>query len=342
MTHRMRALLMATAGVALFAPVPELSAQSAAQATVPANEWEVPWNGRPRDPYVHQDGTVFFAGQAGNYVGRLDPRSGEFRRYELPERTNPHTVVVGPDRMVWIAGNRNATIGRLNPQTGDIRWYQMTDSTVRDPHTMVFDKDGNLWFTAQNSNAVGHLNVNSGAIRYVKTGERTRPYGILLNSRGVVWVNLFGTNKIGKIDPNTYELTTYDLPHERARGRRIAITPDDVVWYTDYTRGMLGRVNPNTGAITEIPLPGGPASLPYGMGSDDKGRIWVAESGQKGAILQGYDPATRRFFGRTLVGREDNNTIRHMYFDPRTGLLWFGTDQGNIGRAEVSGARTAM
>jgi len=315
----------------------DLSAQ-----IVPAQEWPIEWGGRPRDPYVTPDGIVYFAGQAGNYVGRLDPQSGQTRRYELPPNTNPHTVVVGPDNHVWIAGNRNATIGRMNPATGDIRWYPMPDSTVRDPHTMIFDRDGNLWFTAQNSNAVGHLTVQTGAIRYVKTGERTRPYGIELNSRGEVWFNLFGTNKIGRINPRTYELTTYDLPHERARGRRIAITPDDVVWYTDYTRGMLGRVDPTNGRVTEMPLPGGAASLPYGMARDAQGRIWVTESGPKGAILQGFDPSTGRFFGRTLIGKEDNNTIRHMYFDPRTGLLWFGTDQGTIGRAEVSRARTAM
>jgi virginiamycin B lyase len=315
----------------------DLSAQ-----IVPAQEWPIEWGGRPRDPYVTPDGIVYFAGQAGNYVGRLDPQSGQTRRYELPPNTNPHTVVVGPDNHVWIAGNRNATIGRMNPATGDIRWYAMTDSTIRDPHTMIFDRDGNLWFTAQNSNAVGHLTVQTGAIRYVKTGERTRPYGIELNSRGEVWFNLFGTNKIGRINPRTYELTTYDLPHERARGRRIAITPDDVVWYTDYTRGMLGRVDPTNGRVTEMPLPGGAASLPYGMAKDAQGRIWVTESGPKGAILQGFDPSTGRFFGRTLIGKEDNNTIRHMYFDPRTGLLWFGTDQGTIGRAEVSRARTAM
>ncbi len=309
---------------------------------VPAQEWPIEWGGRPRDPYVAPDGIVYFAGQAGNYVGRLDPRSGETRRYELPANTNPHTVVVGPDNHVWIAGNRNATIGRLNPATGDIRWYPMTDPSVRDPHTMIFDRDGNLWFTAQNSNAVGHMNVQSGEIRYVKTEPNSRPYGIELNSRGEVWFNLFGTNKIGRINPRTYELTTYDLPNERARGRRIAITPDDVVWYTDYTRGMLGRVDPTNGRVTEMPLPGGPASLPYGMARDAQGRVWVTESGPKGAILQGYDPSTGRFFGRTLIGKEDNNTIRHMYFDPRTGLLWFGTDQGTIGRAEVSRARTAM
>ena len=150
----------------------------------------------------------------------------------------------------------------------------MPDSTIRDPHTFAFDRDGNLWFTAQNSNAIGHLNVRSGNIRLVRTGPNTRPYGIELNSRGVPWVNLFGTNKIAKVDPATMAVTTYDLPHERARSRRIAITQDDIVWYTDYSRGFLGRLDPTTGRVTELPLPGGAAALPYGMARDDKGRVW--------------------------------------------------------------------
>lgn len=334
--------MLALVRVVLIGAIGAIAASDAAAQIVPAQEWPIEYGGRPRDPYVAPDGIVYFAGQAGNYIGRLDPRSGQTRRYELDPNTNPHTVVVAADGMVWYTGNRNGMIGRLDPRTGNITRYPMPDSTIRDPHTFAFDRDGNLWFTAQNSNAIGHLNVRSGNIRIVRTAPNTRPYGIELNSRGVPWVNLFGTNKIAKVDPATMAVTTYDLPHERARSRRIAITPDDVVWYTDYTRGFLGRLDPATGRVTEMPLPGGGASLPYGMSRDDKGRIWVTESGPKGAILQGYDPSTGRFFGRTLIGREDNNTIRHMYFDARTGLLWFGTDQGTIGRAEVSRARTAM
>ena len=35
------------------------------------------------------------------------------------------------------------------------------------------------------------------------------------------------------------------------------------------------------------------------------------------------------------VGRPGNNTIRHMTFDPATRQIWFGTDQGTIGRISV-------
>jgi virginiamycin B lyase len=332
------AALATIAPALLFAP----DAQAQQGDKVPAAEWEVPYGGRPRDPYVHPDGSVFFVGQAGNYIGRLDPRSGAFKQFEIDPGTNPHNLIIDKDGMVWYAGNRNGMIGKLDPRDGKIARYPMPDSTVRDPHTLTFDQQGNIWFTAQNSNAIGHLDVKSGKIRLVKTGDRTRPYGIEINSKGIPWVNLFGTNKIAKVDPATMAVTTYDLPHERARSRRIAITPDDVVWYVDYTRGFLGRVDPANGKVTEVPMPGGPASLPYGMGKDEKGRLWVTESGRDGAILYGYDPKTAKFFGKTLIGKEDNNTIRHMYFDPKTGMLWFGTDQGTIGRAEVSGARITM
>ena len=40
--------------------------------------WSTPWDGRPRDPFADQKGNVWFVGQAGNYIGRLDPKTGEF------------------------------------------------------------------------------------------------------------------------------------------------------------------------------------------------------------------------------------------------------------------------
>ena len=151
-----------------------LLAQTAA-APVPLQEFTVPWGreGRPRDPAVAPDGAVFFVGQAGqaptgNYIARLDPKTGEFKKYELDPGTNPHNCIVDAKGIVWYSGNRNGTIGKLDPKTGQITRYPMPDSTVRDPHTMIFDQKGNIWFTAQGSNAVGHLDVKTGKVRTVK------------------------------------------------------------------------------------------------------------------------------------------------------------------------------
>jgi len=331
-----RLALAAALAMAGVVPVADLVAQDG--APVPAKEWEVPWGAqdRARDPYVAPDGSVFFVGQVGNYIARLDPKTGQFTRFEIDPGTHPHNLIVGARGQVWYAGNQNGMIGRLDPATGTITRYPMPDPSVRDPHTLVFDAKGNIWFTAQQSGAVGHLDTKTGVIRLVFTGSGTRPYGIVIDSKDRPWFDLFGTNKIGTINPATMELKTFTLPEERARPRRIALTSDDIVWYGDYSRGYLGRLDPKTGQIVEFKMPGGAASLPYGMGSDDKGRIWIAENGANGSRLVGFDPKTNQFFSITEVGLPANNTIRHMYFDPKTGQLWFGTDQGTVGRAEVS------
>ena len=84
-------------------------------------------------------------------------------------------------------------------------------------------------------------------------------------------------------------------------------------------------------------------SLPYGMASDDKDRIWLTENvPNKGTRLVAYDPKTKTWVANAPVGEPTANTVRHMYFDKKTGLLWFGSDQGTIGRADVTRVRTAM
>ena len=72
--------VLITAAAALAAPSPVLAQ---AGPDFDKKEWPIERGGRSRDPYVAPDGKVFFAGQQGNYVGRLDPASGEVRYYEL-------------------------------------------------------------------------------------------------------------------------------------------------------------------------------------------------------------------------------------------------------------------
>ena len=318
----------------------------AAADTVAITEWKVPWErSRPRDPFVDpRTGHVWFVGQVGNYVARLDPRTGDFKRFELEARALPHNVVVAPNGMVWYAGNGNGHIGRLDPATGKVTRYPMPDSTARDPHTLKFSASGDvLWFTVQGGAKIGRLDPRTGRVQLVKAGEpgrgSTRPYGIELDSRGRPWVNLFGTNKLATVDPEFMTMRTYDLPDAGARGRRIAVTADDMVWYVDYARGFIGRFDPATGKIEEHALPGGAASRPYAMTSDDQGRLWTVETGVSPNRLVGFDPKTKRVFSvtpiRSAVNDEGANTVRHMVYHAPTKSIWFGTDANTIGRAVV-------
>lgn len=334
----MRPLALALALAALLpAGGRAQSPRVAVGAVSESRTWSTPWDGtRPRDPYADQQGRVWFVGQTGNYVGRLDPRTGTFKRYEIDPGTNPHNLVVDRKGMVWITGNANGRIVRLDPATGKLTTYPMPDPAVRDPHTMVFDRKGNAWFTAQGAAVVGHLSTADGRIRLWKMEPRSRPYGIWMDSKDRPWFDLFGTNKLGTIDPTSGEFRAYTLPNDRTRPRRIAITADDAVWYGDYTRGYLGRLDPRTGAVTEYQLPGGLGALPYAMTLDDRGRIWVAETGVQPNRLVAFDPAAGKFTETVTIAADAPNTIRHMTFDPATRQIWFGGDANMIGRVHVS------
>ena len=334
----MRSLIV----MSLLLPLPSLlpgQAQQQGSAQFEPKEWAVPYgaNTRPRDPYADEHGRVWFVGQVGNYIAYLDSKSGEFKRYEIDPGTNPHNLVVEKG-VVWFTGNRNNRIVQLDPTTGKLTTYMIPDSTVRDPHTMTWDsKAGVAWFTAQNSTTVGRFEVATGKFRLWKTGPRTNPYGIVLDSKGRPWFDLFGTNKIGTIDPKTLELKEYVIPNDSARPRRIAVTSNDQIYWGDYTRGFLGHLDPTTGKMEEWRMPAGRASLPYGMTTDDRDVIWIAQNGLSNvkATLVGFDSKTKRFVAEIPIGEASTNTIRHMTFDKHTRQIWFGTDQGSIGRIKV-------
>ena len=126
---------------------------------------------RVRDPIQHEDGSIWYAGQYGNLVGRLDPATGQAKEWQLPAGSMPHTVQLDNKGRPWFSGNKNGTVGRLDPATGQSTVYKMPDPKS-DPHTLAFNKDGILFFSFQASNLIGRLNPETGESR--SSARRTR------------------------------------------------------------------------------------------------------------------------------------------------------------------------
>ncbi len=305
----------------------------ATQAAVEIQEWTVPYaESRPRDPYVAPDGRVWFVGQRSHYAAVFDPASGEFRRYDLPPGAGPHNLIVDGSGTVWYSGNLVGNIGRLDPATGEVRTYPVPP---RDPHTLVFAPDGTVWFTAQFGNGVGHFVPATGAVQYQEVPTASaKPYGIVPDGRGRVWVAEFGVNKIGVVDAATMAYREIVLPRADARPRRIAVTPDGMVWYVDYAGGMLGRLDPRTERVQEWAMPAGERSHPYAMAADSAGRLWFVETGPQPNRFVGFDPA-RGVFAEPVAIESGGGAVRHMFFDRKTNAIWFGTDTNTLGRARL-------
>ncbi len=285
-------------------------------------------------------GGVWFVGQTGDYMARLDPTTGSFARRDLPAGTGPHNLVLAADGSIWVAGNRSAELQVYDPTEGLTARIAMPDPAARDPHTLVFASDGTLWFSVQNGNFVGRFRTGSDGAKVELISVPTassRPYGIVLTEDGRPWFTEFAGGKIGTVDPATLELREYDLPRADARPRRLMLTSDGAVWYVDYAGGMLGRLDPADGSVREWSAPGGPEARPYGMAVDEHDALWFVETGPDPNRLVGFDPISGSFFSITEIP-SGAGSVRHMYYDVSRGELWFGTDAGTIGRADLSSA----
>ncbi len=281
-------------------------------------EWDVPTLGqRPRDPLMTPDGMIWWAGMYGSIIGRLNPETGEMTEWALAPDARPHSIIDDADGNIWYTGNGNGTMGMLNPETGEITEYPLPDPAARDPHTPVVTNNGDIWFTIQHSNMLGRLVPDTGDIRLTEMPTvRARPYGIKEDSDGMLWVAYRGAPKIGRIDPDSWEIVEFATPDpdpESHNGetyiRRLAIDSNDTIWYVDSGRGYLGRLDPETGETTEWLTPSGESSHPYAIEIIDD-IIWFNESDQRPDALVRFDPETEQFQSWSIPS--GIGIIRHM------------------------------
>jgi len=283
-------------------------------AEIAFKEWVVPTPGqRSRDPVEAADGSIWWAGQWGNLVGRIDPATGEMTEYPLPDNAMPHTVVLDTAGDVWYTGNKNGTVGKLDPDSGQITEFKMPDPAAKDPHTAVFDADGIMWFTLQQSNMIGRLDPVSGEVELVTMPvPDARPYGIKIDADGTPWFACNGSNCLVEVDPETMDLDVVELPIPETTVRRLDIAGDGMIWYVNSSQGRIGRLDPQTGDIKEWPSPSGPKSHPYALAVVD-GIVWYNESGMRPDALVRFDPATETFQSWPIPsGGFYAGIIRHM------------------------------
>ena len=298
--------------------------------SVTFKEWTVPTLGqRSRDPLQMPDGTIWWTGQYGSLIGRLNPTTGEMKEFELPPEVKPHSIIADRAGNIWYTGNANATVGKLNPATGGITVFKMPDPNARDPHTPMFDRQERLWFTLQNSNMVGRLTPSTGEIKLITLPTTdAKPYGIKLSSQGTLWVCYNGSNKLASIDPETMAVREYPLPNQATRVRRLALTSDDMVWYLDFARGFIGRLNPKTGETREWASPSGPRSAPYAIAVVND-VIWYNESNQRPDALVRFDPKTEKFQSWAIPSGV--GLVRHMTVSPDGNLVFHQSSINRIG-----------
>src|SRR5579862_8456524 len=286
----------------------------AASLKVEIHEYDVPTaKSRPHDPAIAPDGSLWYTGQMANKLGRLDPKTGEFKEYPLKTaNSGPHGLVADKDGNIWFTAIFAGYVGKLDPKTGEITEYRANDGTKIDPHTPVIDHNGIVWFTNEETNFLGRLDPKTGKMTLAKIPTaHAVPYGIVILPNNTPFFCEFGANNLAAVDPQTMNIHEYSLPSPNARPRRLALASDGTVYYTDYARGYLGHFDPAKGTlIQEWPSPGGSGSNPYGIAITKNGEVWYSESGVKPNTLVKFDPKSQRFGSEPIPS--GGGTVRNM------------------------------
>ena len=106
---------------------------------------------------------------------------------------------------------------------------------------------------------------------------------------GSIWWAGMWANLIGRINPETGEVTEYTLP-ENAKPHTVTPDPQGNIWYTGNSNGTIGKLDPRTGMITEFKMPDPAARDPHTAIFDKKGNLWftMQQSNMVGRLV----PAT--------------------------------------------------
>lgn len=287
-----------------------------------------------QDPHFDSNGNVWYTDRSiPNRVGRLDPRTGEFKEYVLPNpKGDPHGLTVDAKGQVWWSETRGLHLGRLDPKTGEMTRYSMDvngDLKGGQGHTPIMDSQQNVWFTVIVGNRIGKWDRQTDKITlWEPPTPNSFPYGIVRDKDDTIYMAEFTGCKVAKFDPKTQKWTEYTPLTKPCLMRRLGIDSKGTVWYALFGGGKIGKIDPKSGKIVEYAMPI-PFGEPYDIWPDEHDNLWISDGGQGGALIK-FDPRTERFTYYPSPQRTDQPKLEIT----REGAIWYcprSSEHGAVG-----------
>jgi streptogramin lyase len=293
--------------------------------------------------------------------GDLEP-GGVFASANRPTSTSnayvgPHSLQTAPDGSVWITLALGNQLARFDHDTHAWTIHEL-DSGIY-PHTLRFDQQGRIWYTMAASNHVGMFDPASGKQHHIRLPSSSWqqelvlrsmpfllwlgrhvdirsqaaegdgfqmpvPYGIDIAPDGGVWFSQLNEHRIGRIDPETFELEMIDTPF--ATPRRLRFDSRGMLWIPAFADSLIARFDPATRSFETWPLPIEPlgSEVPYALavqpGTD---HVWIC--GTNSDTLIRFDPESEQFTVYPMPTRV--TYTRELDFDGQ-GRVWTSNSNG--------------
>jgi streptogramin lyase len=215
--------------------------------------------GNPHDAIVHlKSGLIYSADQVYSHFTVTDTVTGESKYISQEGRGN-----------------------QFHAPGGKVKKF--TQYTRNSPHSMDLGLDGKYYVTNTATNTIGVFDPerNRWEPSHVIGGGANYPHTIRVDNHGIAWFTIAGSEKLGRLDPESGETTVITLPYATSGGVSggtqpygIDINPiDGGIWYGRLFGDRIGHIDPETLKVSEW---ASPVRGPRRMRFDAAGTLWVS------------------------------------------------------------------
>ncbi len=148
------------------------------------------------------------------------------------------------------------------------------------PTRLAVENSGRVWVTLPEIDAIGVISVTgvvsqttSYLVRTYFLESGSHPYDLDFDEN-TVWFTAYGSNEIGRLDPVTDEIKTYDLPDIDSGPTGIQVAADGIVWFTQQKANSLSKYDPSSGAFQSYPYTLANGGL-ESVATVKPGSVWV-------------------------------------------------------------------
>jgi virginiamycin B lyase len=288
----------------------------------------------PHSIQTGPDGKLWTTNSLAAEIMSFDPETHEFKVYPVPDAVYPHTLRFDRKGILWFTVALSNKIGRFDPATAEFKLVSLPSQgffRFLSDRMVPWILKVSAWFPAKN------LQVSLS--HHKATGEGHRilnlPYGIDIHPLdGSVWYSKLYSGYIGRLDPETLEVTEYVSP--MGGPRRMRFAPDGTLWIPSFEAGSLLRVNTQKRTFRTFRLPllaEGEYETPYALAVHPRsGEVWLT-SNLSDRMFR-FDPVRESF---TAYGSPTRVTyMRDILFDSAGNVC---TTNSNMPAYAIEGGR---
>jgi streptogramin lyase len=291
----------------------------------------------PHDVLLDSDGIVWYRDFGSEYLGSLDPKTGQVTDYPFPEIKPGFSkgmidLEQDKDGNLWV-GTRQASVMKFNRKTHEFTVCCANQSAAeKDPNfrtdfgIFAFAYDSNnkmkIWGGGPNMQGIHRLDLSTGKLEAFYTHST---YGINADSKGNGYGLVMADQNIVKVDAVTGETTVYPTPTPNSGPRRGQFDSLDRLWFAEFRGNKIAMFDTRSATFKEWAIPT-PWTGPYDVALDKNGEAWTG--GMFSDRLVRLNTKTGQFT-EYLLPRSTN--IRKVFVDNSTNpvTVWFGNNHGD-------------